>query len=174
MRYLFKFEDYIVNAEKALIVAFVALMITLSFLQLMLRLFLHSGIVWLDPALRHMVLWTGLTGAALASRYSKHFALDALVKFMPERMHKPLSVFIDIVTIAVSGALFHAAWKFIRDEFDYGSVAFYIGELGVKGGWAGMILPLVFLLLGFHTLMNVFRPADTAGTGEMKQEGISS
>ncbi len=162
MRHILKLEDYIVSAEKALVAVFIALMITFSFLQLTLRLFFHSGIVWLDPALRHMVLWTGLTGAALASRYSRHFALDALVKFMPEPLHRPLAVLIDLFTVVVAGVLFGAAWKFIRDEFTSGSVAFYIGHLGVKGGWAGMILPLVFLLIGFHTLLNIFRQKEAA------------
>jgi TRAP-type C4-dicarboxylate transport system permease small subunit len=160
MRFFFKVETHIVRAEKALIVAFIALMITFSFLQLALRILFHSGIVWLDPALRHMVLWTGLTGAALASRYSGHFALDALIKFLPERSHRPLNVFTGIFTVVVAGALFGAARKFIRDEFSSGSVAFYIGNLGIKGGWAGIILPAVFLLIAFHALMNIFRPEE--------------
>lgn len=160
MEHILKFENYIVNAEKALVAGCIALMITLSFLQLTLRILFHSGIVWLDPALRHMVLWTGLTGAALAARYSHHFAVDALVKFMPERLHRPLNIFIHLFTVVLAGAMFVAAWKFIRDEFASGSIAFYIGNLGVKGGWAGMILPLVFLLIGFHALINIFRPQE--------------
>lgn len=165
MRYLFKLENYIVAAERALVSVFIALMIALSFLQLVLRIGLHSGIVWLDPALRHMVLWTGLTGAMLASRYSRQFALDALVKLMPDSFHRPVAVLIDIFTAAVSALLFAAACKFIRDEFASTSIAFYIGNFGVEGGWAGMILPLVFLLAGFHTLMNIFRPAGSAANG---------
>ena len=157
MKYIFKIEDYIVKGEKALVVAFIALMIIFSFLQLILRLVFHSGIVWLDPALRHMVLWTGLTGAVLASRYAGHFAMDAMVKFLPDRLHRPLNIFTAVFTIAVAVALFSAARKFIRDEFASGSIAFYIGNLGVQGGWAGMILPAVFLLIAFHTLLNIFR-----------------
>lgn len=160
MKFILALENRIVNGEKALVAVLIALMIALSSLQLVLRLFFHSGIVWLDPALRHMVLWTGLTGAALASRYSRHFAMDALVKFMPERLHRLLSVLMDLVTALVAGALAAAAWKFIRDEFASGSVAFYIGGFGVEGGWAGLVLPLVFLLAAFHSLMNLFRPAD--------------
>jgi TRAP-type C4-dicarboxylate transport system permease small subunit len=160
MKRLLKFEDHLVSAEKTLTVVFVVLMIALSFLQLVLRLVFHSGIVWLDPALRHMVLWTGLTGAALASRYSRHFALDALVKFLPERLHRPLNIFTGLFAAAVSLVLFAAAWKFIRDEFASGSIAFYIGRLGVPGGWSGMILPLAFLLAGFHTTLGIFRPEE--------------
>jgi len=160
MKFIFKIEDFIVKGEKALVVSFISLMIIFSFLQVALRLAFNSGIVWLDPALRHMVLWTGLTGAVLASRYARHFAMDALVKFMPESLHRPLHIFTDIFTIAVAGLLFGAARKFIRDEFASGSVAFYIGRLGIPGGWAGMILPVVFLLIAFHTFLHIFRPKE--------------
>ncbi len=160
MKLIFRLEASLVKGEKALVVSFIALMIFFSFLQLTLRLIFHSGIVWLDPALRHMVLWTGLMGAVLASRYARHFAMDALVKFLPERLHRPLSICTDIFTISVAVTLFGAARKFIRDEFASGSVAFYIGNLGVPGGWAGMILPAVFLLIAFHTLINIFRPEE--------------
>ena len=156
-----------VAAEKGAIAGFIGLMVLLSFLQLVLRLVFHSGIVWLDPALRHMVLWAGLAGAALASRYSGHFALDALVKFMPPRLHRPLHIFTALFAAAVSAVLFHAAWKFIRDEFASGSIAFYIGHFGVKGGWSGMILPAVFLLMAFHMLVGIFR----TGPGSARADG---
>ena len=66
MKFIFKFENCVVRAEKGLIVSFIFLMVALSFLQVLLRLLFHSGIVWLDPMLRHMVLWAGLLGAAVA------------------------------------------------------------------------------------------------------------
>ncbi|MDT8285969.1 MAG: TRAP transporter small permease subunit [Elusimicrobiales bacterium] len=160
MRYVFRFEEWVVKGEKALIVLFVALMISLSFMQVVLRVFFHSGIVWLDPMLRHMVLWSGLLGTALASRYSRQFALEALVKFAPEKIQRPLAILAGAFTVAVSGMLFWAAYKFIGDEIEYGSTAFFIGHFAVKGAWAEMIIPAVFVLIIFHTVMNLFRVVD--------------
>ncbi|MBU2574792.1 MAG: TRAP transporter small permease subunit [Elusimicrobia bacterium] len=163
MKLIFKLESYVVRAEKGLIVSFIFLMVALSFLQVLLRLLFHSGIVWLDPLLRHMVLWAGLLGAAAASRYARHFALDALVKFMPDRFHRPLNISADIFTVLVSGTLFFAAAKFIKDEFAFSSVSFYAGHFGVKGGWAGMVIPAAFILIAFHTLLNIFRREEERG-----------
>jgi TRAP-type C4-dicarboxylate transport system permease small subunit len=160
MHLLFRFEEWIVKGEKALIVLFISLMISLSFLQVLLRVFFHSGIVWLDPMLRHMVLWSGLLGTALASRYSRQFALEALVKFAPERVHRPLAIFAGAFTVAVSGLLFWAAYKFVKDDFASASTSFYIGHFAVGSGWAHMIIPAVFLLIIFHTVMNLFRVVD--------------
>ncbi|MBI4801390.1 MAG: TRAP transporter small permease subunit [Elusimicrobia bacterium] len=160
MKLIFKFENCLVRAEKGLIVSFIFLLVALSFLQVLLRLLFHSGIVWLDPLLRHLVLWAGLLGAAVASRYAKHFALDALVKFLPGRFHRPLNLSTGIFAVLVSGTLFYAAAKFIKDEFSSSSIAFYAGDFGVKGGWAGMVIPAAFILIAFHTLLNIFRRED--------------
>lgn len=162
MKYILKIEDYIVKTEKAAVVALVLAMVAFSILQMLLRILFHSGIVWLDPLLRHMVLWAGLTGAALAARYSRHFALEAFVKFAPKALHRPLEVFASLFTVAASGLLFYASYKFIRDEFAAGAIAFYIDTFPVKDGWAVMIIPAAFALTGFHALLGIFRPKDPA------------
>lgn len=165
MKYILKIEDYIVKGEKAAVVTLVLAMVGLSILQMLLRIVLHSGIVWLDPLLRHMVLWAGLSGAALAARYSRHFALEAFVKFAPRALHRPLEIFASVFTVAASGLLFYAAYKFIRDEFAAGAVAFYINDFAVQDGWAVMIIPAAFALTGFHALLGIFRPKDPAEGG---------
>jgi len=160
MYFVLKMENYIVRAEKALVVALIFAMVGLSFTQVLLRIFFHSGIVWLDPLLRHMVLWAGLTGAALAARYSRHFALETFIKFAPARLHRPLDIFADVFMIAASCVLFYASYKFIRDEFASGSIAFYINRLAVPSGWAEIIIPAAFALIAFHALAGIFRPED--------------
>jgi len=161
MTLLFRAEERLVQAEKAAVVGLIFAMVALSFLQVLLRILFHSGIVWLDPLLRHMVLWAGLTGSALAARYSHHFALEAFVKFAPKYLHRPLDIFAALFTATASALLFYASYKFIRDEFAADSVAFYIGRLGIHGGWAELIIPISFALIGLHTLIGIFRPKDS-------------
>lgn len=166
MRRVFKIEAYIVKAEKAAVVGLMFAMVGLSFLQVLLRLAFHSGIVWMDPLLRHLAVWAGLTGAALAARYSAHFALEAFVKFTPERLHRPLAILAGLFTAAASLLLFYASYKFIRDEFSAGAVAFHIHSFAVPGGWAVIIIPVAFALIAFHSLIGLFRPASPGpGTG---------
>jgi TRAP-type C4-dicarboxylate transport system permease small subunit len=166
MKYLLKLENWIVKSEKFLIIAFVFFMVTLSFLQVVLRLFFNYGIVWLDPVLRHMVLWSGFLGAILASRYSKHFALDIAFKPHSEKLRKA-SVFVaNGFTLAISLLLFYAAYKFIRDEALAESIAFYAGKFEIKTAFAEIIVPITFLLMAFHTFINSFRNEEV----EIKEE----
>ena len=132
-------------------------MVGMSFAQVLLRVLLHSGIVWLDPLMRHMAVWAGLAGAALAARYCRHFALEAFVKSAPRAWHRPLEILAGVFTVAASSLLFYAAYKFIKDEFAADSVAFYINRLPIAAGWAEIIIPAVFALIAFHTLIGLFR-----------------
>lgn len=158
MNFLFKAEDYIEKAEKGVIVFLIAAMSLLSFMQVLLRIIFHSGIVWLDPLLRHCVLWAGFAGAALAARHSSHFALDLCSRFAPEKMRRYLSIAVSLFAAAVAGMLLYASCKFIADEASSGSAAFYIGHFAVKGYIAEIILPIAFLLVMFHFIMGIFRP----------------
>jgi TRAP-type C4-dicarboxylate transport system permease small subunit len=50
------------RAEDALLVVLLSTMIVLAGTQIILRNFLDSGFVWIDPLLRVLVLWLGLLG----------------------------------------------------------------------------------------------------------------
>jgi len=158
MNALLKFEDYTVRAEKAAVVIIITAMVVLSFMQVLLRILFHSGIVWLDPMLRHFVLWAGFLGAALAARYQTHFALDVFSKLTSEKRRKTIKIFISLFTAAVALLLLYAACKFIRDEAAAGSVAFYVKTFAVKGCFAEAVIPLAFGLIAFHSLTGIFRP----------------
>ena len=157
MNHLLRLEKFIVKAEKLLVIALVFFMVTLSFLQVVLRLFFNYGIVWLDPVLRHMVLWSGFIGAILASRYSKHFALDIAFKIHSEKLRKLSMIVANKFTLVISLLLFYAAYKFIRDEAMAESIAFYAGKFEIKTAIAEIIVPITFLLMAFHTFINSFR-----------------
>ncbi|MBI4656122.1 MAG: TRAP transporter small permease subunit [Elusimicrobia bacterium] len=157
MKYLLAFEEILVKIEKSAIVIFVFLMALLSFLQIGLRLFFHSGIVWLDTFLRYVVLWAGMLGASLSSRYSKHFAVDVFARMLPPRWSSAAAVFTGLFAVFVSILLFFASNRFLKQEFLYNSTAFYVNNTAVKSGWLELILPVSFLLIGFHLFVGIFR-----------------
>ncbi|MFH1620428.1 MAG: TRAP transporter small permease [bacterium] len=168
MKFILAIEEYLVRTEKVLLVFLLFLMVALSFLQVVMRAVFSSGIMWADPFLRHVVMWTGMLGAVLASRYGKQFALDAVIEFFPERIRRFCEIVSVLFTAAVCGLLFFASYKFLRDEFTYGSTAFTIGSLPVEAGWLELIIPAAFLLVLFHTLLGIFRPASASGHTQNK------
>ena len=70
-------------------------MILLACIQIFLRTFYSSGILWADPLLRYMVIWAGLFGAAVATKQSKHISIDIISHLVPEHFMPLLRVLLN-------------------------------------------------------------------------------
>ncbi|MDD2772910.1 MAG: TRAP transporter small permease subunit [Elusimicrobiales bacterium] len=161
IKLVLKSEEWLVKSEKGAVTLLVALMVSLSFLQLALRLAFSRSILWLDPLLRHFVLWTGFFGAALAAHEGKHFALDAAQKLLPGKARRGAEIICALFTAAVCALLLAAGAAFIKDEMASGSAAFSVGNFAVASWWLELALPLGFLLILFHTLAGLLRAPQT-------------
>ena len=150
-------ERALALVETALLVALLSLMILLAFFQVVLRDFFHSGILWADPLLRHMVIWLGFLGAAFAASQGKHFAWE-----MPKPKNQTLSKAFAVVA-NLSGALAalflaFAAREYAIEEKTYGHALFRIGGFSFPSWASADIIWFGFLLVGFHFLIRVLSP----------------
>ena len=110
------------------------------------RFLLWFNFDWLDVVLRHLILWVGFLGAAVAVRRRKHITVDALSRLIPERAKPRIDLVVTIVATVVCLILAWAAWRFVAMEASTGRALF-----GWVPGWAGpAILPVGFALLAFH------------------------
>jgi len=125
---VFAIEKFLVKAEKAAVALLIALMIAFSALQLVLRLFFSQSILWLDPMLRHMVLWAGFFGAALASYEGQHFALDITAKMLPPKPRRAAEIAGTVFAIVVSAVLLGASCVFINDENSTHGESVFVGN----------------------------------------------
>ena len=55
------------RVEEKMLCLLLAAMIVLACLQIFLRTAVSGGLLWIDPLLRYLVLWSGLLGAVAAS-----------------------------------------------------------------------------------------------------------
>jgi len=115
-------------------------MILLACLQIFLRIFFSSGILWIDPLLRHMVIWAGLFGAAVATKRSKHISIDIISHFLPEQFLPWLHGLLNLFSAAVCSALTYAAIIFVRDEAFYGDS----GILAIPSWCLNLAFPVAF------------------------------
>lgn len=136
--------------ENALLCLLLATMLILSLVQITLRL-LESGLFWIDPLLRLLVLWAGLMGAVTACRDKEHIAIDLFSRFVPGFYHRLLQ---SLLSLFSSGICFGLAWfgfRFVRDEATYGGRAI----LAIPYWLQYSIFPFAFLLMGLHFLQHV-------------------
>jgi len=129
-------------------------MIILACLQISLRSFFSSGIVWIDPLLRYLVLWSGLLGAAAATRMGKHIAIDLISHLVPDNIFHWLSALIHLFSLIICALLTYASIVFIINEasFDSGQLL-----LGLSSWKLNLIFPISLGLMSIHFLIALIR-----------------
>lgn len=145
-------------------IGFIALMLLglvgLGCLQILLRNLFHSGLIWADPLMRHLVLWLGAFGAAFASARMRHISVDALSRLLPERFH-PLRRFIVYGCTAIAAYLLVIATvRLVLDERQYAEVAF----LGIRTWVLEAVLPVAFAIITYRTILAIFLGRESAET----------
>lgn len=147
-----KAEDRLAAAEGALLVALLAVMVTLAFAQVLLRHF-GLGLLWGETVLKHLVLWTGFLGAALAARAEKHFAWEAAHVGAPARWKPWLRLGANLSGAAITAVLLRASWTYFCDDRASGAelmtvagvvVPSWVAAAGIPGGFALVLAHLLF------------------------------
>ncbi len=153
-----KAEDRLAAAEGVLLVALLAIMVTLAFAQVLLRHF-GMGLLWGETVLKHLVLWTGFLGAALAAKSEKHFAWEAAHVGAPEKWKPWLRLAANACGAAITAILLKASWSYLADERGSGAELFTIGSTVVPAWIAAAGIPGGFALVLIHLL---FKSVDAA------------
>lgn len=132
--------------ENALLIGMLALMVGLAAAQIFFRNFFDISIFGADQMLRLLVLWVALLGAIAASREGKHIHVDAIARWLPERVKSGVVAMTDLFTLVVCLVLAWQSLRFMQSARESGEMAF--GSLPV---WvAELILPLGFTLIALR------------------------
>jgi TRAP-type C4-dicarboxylate transport system permease small subunit len=132
--------------EYLVLVFLLTVMVGLAFLQIFLRIFFATGILWGDPLLRHLVLWIALLGAATATKEGKHINIDVISRVLPDRGKVAIQALTDLFSTFICLLLIQASLKFIRDEFQVATLAF----LNIPTWAVAVIFPVAFGLIALR------------------------
>ncbi len=144
-------DKTLVKAETAFLVLFFAVMIVLSFSQVVLRNFFGTGFLWADPLVRHLVIWVGFMGAAIATHEERHISIDALTKFFSPRWKAIAQVLTSLFAVIVCYYLADAALVFLKDERSSGSEIF----LSIPTWVALIVIPSGYGLMAVHFVVKI-------------------
>ena len=133
MRLLRAVEDHI-------LVALFAALLLLSIGQILLRNAFAIAIPWVDPLVRHLVMWVGLWGALIATREDRHLKIEALQPVIPAAIAGPLQRLLHAFSALVCSLLCWQSLRFIEQEKSYATKAFQ----NVEAWMLQLVFPLVF------------------------------
>jgi TRAP-type C4-dicarboxylate transport system permease small subunit len=137
--------------EGWLLVLFLTVMVGMAFLQVVLRNVFSGGIIWGDVLLRHLVLWIGFLGAALATSHDRHIGIDAFTRFLSPRLKSLTRVLTQLFAAVICLLLADAARNLLGYEIEDGRELF----LGIPEWYSQVIIPVGFTLLTIHFLVRV-------------------
>jgi TRAP-type transport system small permease protein len=126
-------------------------MIVLACLQIILRTFFSGGLLWADPLLRYMVLWSGMLGAVVATRENKHIAIDVVGYLAPKQVKPWTRLLIDLFSSLVAAILTWAAVTFVRNEHLFGGSLL----LTIPSWIWNLIFPTAFGLMTLHFFLAI-------------------
>lgn len=148
--------------EEQLLCLMLAAMVVLACLQIFLRYVYSSGLLWIDPLLRYLVLWCGLIGALSATSQGKHIALDLTAGRLPAAVEPWLMLLIQLFSLLASAGLTWAGGLFLRGEIAAGGS----GPLALPLWFWNGIFPLVFGLMAVKYLLLLARQITTLAAGD--------
>ncbi len=147
--------------EEILLVFLVALMVFLGFLQILFRNLISIGIVWVDPLVRHLVLWIALLGASLATRENRHISIDLLSGYLSPALQRRVQGGLQLFSALICLLLVHPAIRFLENDYQAGRIL----ALGVPMWLSQAIMPVMMLVLGVRFLLQGMRNISSTGKG---------
>lgn len=150
--------------ENSFLALLILTMILLSFVQVLLRNFADSGFVWIDPLLRHLVLWVGFLGALLATRSGRHINIDALSRLLTPASARLSGVLTNLLATVVCLLLTNATFKLMVGERLAGTEGFLHVPV-----W---LLQLVMPLACFGMAVRFLGRAYESGRGRINRDVV--
>ncbi len=145
----------IINAfEDGLLVVILSSMIIFAVYQIIARNLFGEGIVWIDPLLRTLVLWVGLSGAVVATRTDNHIRIDIFAKYFSPHILKYIQRIAYLFTLSVCLLIAWHATRFVYSEYEYGTIAFS----GIPAWLTASIIPISFSLIAFRYALLLISP----------------
>ena len=141
------------KAEDTLLVLLLLTMIVLAVVQIFLRNFFDSGIVWGDALVRVLVLWIGLTGAMAASRDDNHISIDVVSRYLPAAVKPFARGATYLFTCAITGLMAWHSYRFVLMEKADEITAF----AGVPAWICEAVIPFAFAMISIRYLLFLIR-----------------
>ncbi|HTK81914.1 MAG TPA: TRAP transporter small permease [Bacteroidota bacterium] len=156
MNLLRLFDNALSKVVSVALVTLFLLMLGLAAMQVLLRYFFGTGVLWADPAARNLVIWVGFLGAIIATKERQHFEIDVLTRFLRPAFRIWIRRLTNLCCAVICYLLGQAAISVV--ELDMGSKTF----LDIPSVALEVIVPVGFFLMAVRFIMAIFMDTGAA------------
>ena len=147
LRIISRFDDNLAKGEAAFLIAIVAVMTGVVFLQVLYRYVFSQPLQWSEELARYLFVWLSIIGAALALQKKGHFGLDLFYKMLSTRLQRfikfPVVLLMGIVIFVI---LFHGIILVQKTALQESPA------MGISMAWAYASLPAGGALMAIHLI----------------------
>jgi len=140
----------LLKIEDLILVGMLLVAILLAVLQIFLRNYFHSGLVWGDVLLRIIVLWIGMFGAMYASRNNEHINIELGLKHLSAAAKPYVQAIVFIFTATVCALVAWYSVGFVISEYHQGEMAFAKVPVWVTEA----VIPFAFIVIAVRYLIS--------------------
>lgn len=147
--------------------SFLSVLVFLSFLQIILRNFFNTNVIWADTFLRHLVLWIAFFGAAIAVKKGRHIQIDIGRRYLKPKIKKIVTIIIYLFSLFICYQLSIASYEFVFNIIDLKETLF----LEIPTRYFILILPIGYIVLAFRFFLSaiIFIEEIFYGNWEIKE-----
>ena len=142
-----RFDEKLAKGEAAVLIAIVAVMTVVVFLQVLYRYVFAQSLQWSEELARYLFVWLSIFGAALALQKKGHFGLDLFYRMLSTRLQRfikfPVYLLMGIVIFVI---LFHGIILVQKTALQESPA------MGISMAWAYASLPVGGALMAIHLI----------------------
>ena len=147
LRRIIRFDENLAKGEAAFLIAIVAVMTVVVFLQVLYRYVFAQPLQWSEELARYLFVWLSIIGAALALQKKGHFGLDFLYKRLPNRFRRTAEFPVYLLMgIVISVILFQGIILVQKTALQESPA------MGISMAWAYASLPVGGALMAIHLI----------------------
>lgn len=155
MNKLVKLQRFVWRLEDATLALMLFSMILVAVVQIVLRNFFGTGLLWADAFVRVLVLWTALLGAMVAARSGRHINMDVITPLLPHAIKNIVRHINHLAVSIISSLACVFGVRFVMSEYESGLLSF----LNIPLWMTQTVIPLAFGVIAWRYFGHVFSSA---------------
>ena len=144
------FERYFLSANRWTLIALLAAMSVIIFVNVALRYLTNQSIEWAEEVSRHLMIWLTFLGAGPVLRYGGHIAVENLQDALPKALAQAMRAVIAVLLFSFFAFMIWYGWLYMnRAMFQLTAVT------QIPFGYVYAAMPVGGVLLVVHWLFIV-------------------
>ena len=139
------FERVLVTLNRWIVIAMMAVMVLLVFMNVVSRYIFNHSIIWAEEVSQYLMIWVAFLAAGLALREGRHVAIEMLQDRLPATARRITRHFVALLLIVFMGILIILGFQFVHFAWDQETPV-----LNIPLGIPYMAVPIGALLLVIH------------------------